>query len=78
MVRVSDDGIGIAPELLPALFDLFAHPQHAFESAGGGLRLGLYLNRCNRLAALHGGELSASSAGINCGSCFTLRLPLHV
>jgi signal transduction histidine kinase/CheY-like chemotaxis protein len=70
-VRVADDGRGIAPEFLDRAFDLFAQA----ELGTGGLGLGLPLSR--RLAELHGGSLSASSAGLGEGSAFLLRLPLR-
>ncbi|WP_198320733.1 hybrid sensor histidine kinase/response regulator [Azohydromonas aeria] len=74
VVRVSDDGIGIAPDMLPRVFDLFAQAEGARHRAQGGLGIGLSLVR--RLAEMHGGSIEAQSAGAGRGSVFTLRLPL--
>jgi signal transduction histidine kinase len=72
-LAVRDDGQGIAPELLPRLFEPFVQGEQTLDRAQGGLGLGLALVR--RLAALHGGTLLAHSDGPGRGSCFTLRLP---
>jgi signal transduction histidine kinase/ActR/RegA family two-component response regulator len=72
-VTVQDDGQGIQPELLPRLFQPFVQGEQSLDRAKGGLGLGLAL--VHRLAALHGGTLSAASAGPGQGSTFTLRLP---
>ena len=74
VVRVRDNGVGIAAELLPKVFDLFAQADHPPAHAQGGLGLGLPLAR--QLAALHGGAVEGRSAGPGQGSEFTLRLPL--
>lgn len=72
VVRVTDDGIGLAPEDLERVFGLFE--QGAVRPDGDeGLGVGLALSR--RLAQLHGGSLTASSPGPGGGSTFTLRLP---
>jgi signal transduction histidine kinase len=71
VLSVRDTGIGIAPAVLPHLFDLFAQAQ---EGSQGGLGIGLYLART--IVELHGGSITASSAGLGCGSEFTVRLPL--
>jgi CheY-like chemotaxis protein len=73
IVRVRDTGIGIAPELLPRVFDLFWQAQHWLERSGGGLGIGLTLVR--RLVELHGGRVSAFSAGLGHGSELVVRLP---
>ena len=70
---VSDDGPGIAPALLPHVFDLFTQAERSSDRAQGGLGLGLALVR--RLVELHGGDVSAQSAGPGLGSRFTVRLP---
>jgi PAS domain S-box-containing protein len=70
---VSDDGEGIAPELLPRLFQPFAQGAQTLERARGGLGLGLAL--VSRLATLHGGSIGAESRGPGKGSTFTIRLP---
>jgi signal transduction histidine kinase len=73
-VRVSDDGIGIAPEMLPRVFDLFAQVDRTLDRSKGGLGIGLSLVR--RLVEMHGGTIDAKSRGIGQGSSFTVRLPL--
>ncbi|XYJ11959.1 ATP-binding protein [Telluria sp. B2] len=72
-IAVSDNGSGIAPELLPTVFELFAQAERTPDRAQGGLGLGLALVKS--LAELHGGSVSAESAGQGAGSCFTVRLP---
>jgi PAS domain S-box-containing protein len=71
--RVRDDGIGIAPEVLPHLFELFAQADPAAERSGGGLGIGLALVKS--LVERHGGRVSAASPGPGRGSEFTVRLP---
>jgi signal transduction histidine kinase len=75
VVRVRDNGIGIAPALLPHIFDLFRQDERSLERSQGGLGLGLALVR--RLVELHGGSVSASSEGVGKGSEFVVRLPLR-
>lgn len=72
VVRVTDDGIGIDPSLLPGIFNLFTQGTH--DLGGGGLGVGLTLVR--QLLALHGGSVRAESAGAGAGSAFEVRLPL--
>jgi signal transduction histidine kinase/ActR/RegA family two-component response regulator len=72
-LAVRDDGQGLAPELLPRLFEPFVQGEQALDRAKGGLGLGLAL--VQRLAVQHGGTLAAESAGPGRGSTFTLRLP---
>jgi PAS domain S-box-containing protein len=74
VVAVSDTGIGIAPESLGAVFDMFTQVRSSLDRAQGGLGIGLSLVR--RLVELHGGRVSACSAGRGQGSTFTVRLPL--
>jgi signal transduction histidine kinase len=71
VVRVRDTGVGIAPEVLPRLFDLFAQ---ANSGSHGGLGVGLQLVR--GLVQLHGGTVTAFSKGLGQGSEFVVRLPL--
>jgi PAS domain S-box-containing protein len=73
VLRVRDSGIGMAPELVPCVFDLFTQAPQTLERSHGGLGLGLALAR--RLVELHGGSVSASSAGVGKGSEFTITLP---
>jgi signal transduction histidine kinase/CheY-like chemotaxis protein len=74
VIRVEDNGIGIAPELLPRIFDMFMQAGHTLERSQGGLGVGLSL--VERLIELHGGTVSARSAGPGTGSEFTIRLPV--
>lgn len=73
VVRVRDTGLGIEPELLPRIFDLFAQGARP-GGARGGLGLGLALVR--QIVLLHGGRVSAASAGLGHGSEFEVRLPV--
>jgi signal transduction histidine kinase len=73
VLTVADDGQGIRPELLPRLFEPFVQGEQPSDRQHGGLGLGLALVR--RLAALHGGSISAESAGPGKGSTFSIRLP---
>jgi CheY-like chemotaxis protein/anti-sigma regulatory factor (Ser/Thr protein kinase) len=72
-LSVSDTGIGITPELLPKVFDLFSQAERTPDRAQGGLGLGLALVRS--LVELHGGSVAVSSEGRGAGSEFTVRLP---
>jgi len=72
VLRVRDNGQGIAPSLLPNLFDMFVQGGREQDRSEGGLGLGLSLVRM--LTKLHGGTVSAQSDGIGCGSVFTVRL----
>ncbi len=75
IVRVSDNGEGIDPELLPRLFELFTQADRSLAHAQGGLGIGLSLVRT--LVELHGGRVNAYSEGRNRGSEFVFRIPLH-
>ena len=74
VVRISDNGIGIAPESLSLVFEMFTQASGSAYRVQGGLGIGLSLVR--RLVELHGGTVSASSEGEGRGSSFTVRLPL--
>lgn len=74
VVCISDTGIGIPPERLDEVFDLFVQIDTSLERSQGGLGIGLTLVR--RLVQMHGGSIRASSEGKNRGSCFEVRLPL--
>lgn len=75
VVTIRDEGIGIAPELLPRVFDAFMQADQSLERSRGGLGLGLALVK--GLIELHGGSVRAESPGIGGGSTFTLYLPLE-
>jgi signal transduction histidine kinase len=75
-IRVRDNGIGIPPELLPRLFQLFTQVDGAAHRAQGGLGIGLALVR--QLIQMHGGSVTAYSQGPGQGSEFLIRLPLRV
>ena len=72
-LRVADTGVGISAEVLPTIFEPFTQAAQTLDRSQGGMGLGLSVVRA--LAQLHGGEVVASSAGLNHGSTFTLRLP---
>lgn len=72
-VTVQDNGEGFSAELLPRLFDLFSQGERQPDRAQGGLGLGLALVKS--LVLLHGGTVSAASAGVGQGSSFTVILP---
>lgn len=74
--RVRDNGLGISPELLPRMFELFAQADRSLARSEGGLGIGLTLVRS--LAELHGGTITAASDGPDKGSEFILRLPAVV
>jgi CheY-like chemotaxis protein len=71
---VRDNGIGIAPQMLPRVFDMFTQGDGSLEKAHGGLGIGLTSVR--RLVELHGGSVEARSEGPGRGSEFMVRLPL--
>jgi PAS domain S-box-containing protein len=75
LISVKDNGIGITLEMLPKVFELFAQADQGLDRAQGGLGIGLTL--AHRLIAMHGGEITAHSAGPNRGSEFIIRLPIH-
>ena len=76
LVRVKDDGVGIAPDRIGRIFELFAQAENAIGRAQGGMGIGLALVR--NLLQLHGGSISAHSDGVGKGSEFTIRFPLAV
>ncbi|HZU36778.1 MAG TPA: response regulator [Gemmataceae bacterium] len=75
IVRVRDTGAGIAPDLLPQLFQSFIQADRSLDRSRGGLGLGLALVK--GLVELHGGQVWASSAGLGQGAEFGFRLPLR-
>ena len=73
-IRIGDNGIGISPDSLGAIFEMFTQVGRDVNSVRGGLGIGLNLVR--RLVELHGGTVGVQSAGIGHGSTFTVSLPL--
>jgi signal transduction histidine kinase/ActR/RegA family two-component response regulator len=73
-VRVTDNGVGIAKEMLSEVFEMFSQVRRDLDRAQGGLGIGLTLVR--RLTEMHGGSVSADSRGLGTGSTFTVRLPV--
>ncbi len=71
-IRVADQGVGIAPEHLPRVFEMFTRLEGGSGGSAGGLGIGLSLSR--KLAEMHDGVLAAESDGIGKGSAFTLEL----
>lgn len=72
-IRIQDTGIGIEPELLPNVFQLFTQSSRSLDRSQGGLGIGLTL--VQRLVRMHGGSVSVASDGLGCGSTFTVQLP---
>jgi PAS domain S-box-containing protein len=73
VVRLRDTGVGIPPEMLPRIFDVFVQQAQAIDRAQGGLGLGLAIVK--GLVELHGGRVSVHSDGVGQGSEFVVRLP---
>ena len=74
VVTVTDNGVGIRSDMLESIFDLFAQSEVTLARTEGGLGIGLTLVK--RLVALHGGTVTATSAGIGKGASFVARMPL--
>jgi signal transduction histidine kinase/ActR/RegA family two-component response regulator len=74
VLRVTDDGVGIAPDRINGIFEIFAQAENAIGRAQGGMGIGLALVR--NLVQLHDGSVEAKSDGIGHGSEFVVRLPL--
>ncbi|HVC29595.1 MAG TPA: ATP-binding protein, partial [Steroidobacteraceae bacterium] len=72
-VEITDSGVGIDPELLPRVFELFVQSDRTLDRAQGGLGIGLAVVRS--LIEMHGGEVMAQSSGPGRGSTFAVRLP---
>jgi signal transduction histidine kinase len=73
LLQIRDDGQGMPPELVRSAFDLFVQGDRPLARDSGGLGIGLTL--AQRLAQLHGGQITAESAGAGAGATFTVRLP---
>jgi CheY-like chemotaxis protein len=71
--RIRDTGAGIAPDMLPRIFEPFIQADQSLDRSQGGLGIGLTLAR--RLVEMHGGTIEAHSAGLGQGSEFNVRLP---
>jgi PAS domain S-box-containing protein len=76
VVELTDHGLGISADLMPRLFDLFEQGDRALDRSQGGLGIGLTIAKS--LCELHGGTISAASAGTGHGSTFTVTLPRAV
>jgi signal transduction histidine kinase len=76
VIRVIDNGIGISPEALPNIFQMFSQVKSVQDRSDGGLGIGLALSR--GLIALHSGRLEARSEGLGLGSEFSVHLPASV
>jgi PAS domain S-box-containing protein len=74
VVRVRDTGVGIGPDLLPQVFDLFTQAKRTLDRSQGGLGVGLTVVR--KLVEMHGGTTEAHSSGLGQGSEFIVRLPV--
>ncbi|MEX0641984.1 MAG: HAMP domain-containing sensor histidine kinase [Pirellulales bacterium] len=74
VLRVRDSGIGMAPELLPRVFDLFTQGERGFDRSQGGLGIGLTMVRS--LVEMHGGSVVGESDGPGQGSEFIVQLPV--
>ena len=74
VLRIRDTGIGMAPELLPRVFDLFTQGERGLDRSQGGLGIGLTMVRS--LVEVHGGHVAAHSDGPGRGSEFIVRLPV--
>jgi signal transduction histidine kinase len=74
VVKVRDTGIGIAPEMLPHVFEPFAQGRDSVGRSRGGLGLGLSIVR--NIVELHGGRVSVQSDGRGCGATFRVELPV--
>ncbi len=75
VVTVADTGVGIAPDMLPHVFDMFMQADAGGRSRSG---LGIGLTLARKLVEMHGGRLTAHSAGVGRGSTFVVHLPLAV
>jgi two-component system CheB/CheR fusion protein len=74
VIQIADTGVGMAPEMLSRLFQPFSQADSTLDRSKGGLGLGLALAK--GLAKLHGGDVTANSAGLGQGAEFVVRLPL--
>jgi len=75
VISVRDNGAGIAPDMLPKIFEMFTQVHQSISSKGG---LGIGLSLARRLVSLHGGTIDVRSEGVGLGATFTVRLPIPV
>lgn len=73
VIAIADNGIGIAPDMITKIFDLFIQVDPDIDRAQGGLGIGLSI--VQRLLQMHAGSITATSDGVGHGSTFTIRLP---
>ncbi len=73
-IRVKDNGLGIASDMLPRIFEMFVQADNSLNRSQGGLGIGLTLVKS--LVEMHGGTVEATSDGLGKGSEFTVRLPI--
>jgi signal transduction histidine kinase len=73
-IEIADDGAGIAPEVIPHIFDLFTQGPRSLARSEGGLGVGL--NVVRNLIGMHGGKVEAHSAGLGSGATFRVLLPV--
>lgn len=76
VIRITDNGVGIAADMIPKVFDLFTQVEGTVNRAVGGLGIGLALVRS--LLEMHGGSVVGDSPGLGLGCTFTVRLPLAI
>jgi PAS domain S-box-containing protein len=74
VIEIVDSGVGIAPELLPHIFELFVQGDRTLDRSQGGLGVGLAI--CKQLIEMHRGTVTANSDGVGRGATFEIRLPL--
>lgn len=74
VLEIEDNGIGISPEMLPRIFELFTQAERALDRSQGGLGIGLSV--VHRLIKMHDGSITATSEGLGHGSTFQISLPL--
>jgi two-component system OmpR family sensor kinase len=77
VVRLEDDGQGIAPEVLPRVFDRFSSSREPVARSSGRRHYGLGLALVADVARAHGGRVSARNRGADLGAVMTLELPAH-
>jgi len=75
VIRIKDTGIGISPQMLPKIFELFSQADNTLSRSYGGMGIGLTLVK--NLVQMHGGTVTANSAGLGTGSEFVIRLPIE-